>query len=227
MKPMPGLRWRYLALKVRAVLLLAAGRRVAALIIFERMLQLAPEDQYALASQAHVQMQLHQVDAAIASLQALTGTTGLGAGEAVSWFNLGYALQQGGRIDEAVSAFKAALTRDPRLDRAWYGLALVLMEQSQFHGAVEALERNIALQPMSPHGWYRLAQVWLALGDVDKALTVVARLRSFEPSVAAQLERENGLLRAALPKRQMRRELAPGATGSSVAQLDEVRNAAH
>lgn len=227
MRPVPGLRWRYLALKMRAVLLLAAGRRVAALIIFERMLQLAPEDGYALASQAHVQMQLGQVEAAIASLQALTGDTGLDAREAVPWFNLGYALQQGGRTDEAVSAFKAALARDPRLDRAWYGLALVLMEQSQFHGAVDALEKNIALQPMSPHGWYRLAQVWLALDDVDKALTVVARLRGFEPRVAAQLERENGLLRAARPKRQMRRELAPGATGSSAVQLDEVRHAAY
>ena len=106
------------------------------------MLQLAPEDQYALASQAHVQMQLHQVDAAIASLRALTGTTGLSAGEAVPWFNLGYALQQGGRTDEAVSAFKAALARDPRFDRAWYGLALALIKQGQFHGAVEALEKK-------------------------------------------------------------------------------------
>lgn len=197
MKSMPTLRWHYLALKMRAVLLLVAGRRAAALLIFERMLQLAPADSYALASQAHVLMQLDRVDAAIASLQALTGKAGLGADEAVPWFNLGYALQQAGRADEAVAAFSTAVAREPRLDRAWYGLALALMDQRQFPAAADALEKNIALQPMSPHGWYRLAQACLAMGELDRALGAVARLHCFEPRVAAQLKRENRLLREA------------------------------
>ena len=134
----PGLRWHYLVLKARAVLLLAAGKRTAALTIFERLLRLVPGDGCALASQAHVQMQLSQVDAAIASLQALTRIAGLAADEAVPWFNLGYALQQARRADDV----RSALARNPRLDRAWYGLALVLIEQRQFHGAVEALEKK-------------------------------------------------------------------------------------
>ena len=159
---------------------------------------------------------------AIASLQVLTGTAGLGAQDAASWFNLGYALQQAGSADEAVFAFRSALMHDPRLDRAWYGLALVLIQQRQFHGAVEALEKNTALQPMSPHGWYRLAQAWLALGEVDKAVKVIDRLRSFEPKVAAQLERENGLVQASRLTPQRRREFAPGKTGSS-----RKRDAAH
>ncbi len=227
MSHMPGLRWHYLVLKVRAILLLVAGRRAAALAVFERMLQLVPADGYALASLAHVQMQLHRVGAAIASLQALTGTARLGADGAVPWFNLGYALAQAGRSAEAVSAFRAALARDPQLDRAWYGLALVLMEERQFSGAVEALEKNTALQPMSPHGWYRLAQVWLALGEVEKALSVVARLRGFEPRVAAQLERENPLLRVAPAKGQTQRKRAPGTNGSRVIPQGEARDAAH
>lgn len=209
------LRWRYLALKGGAVLLLAAGKRAAALSIFEQMLRLLPGDRYALASQAHVQMQLNRLDEAIASLQFLTGTAGLGAQDAASWFNLGYALQQAGSADEAVFAFRSALMHDPRLDRAWYGLALVLIQQRQFHGAVEALEKNTALQPMSPHGWYRLAQAWLALGEVDKAVKVIDRLRSFEPRVSAQLERENGLGQASRLMPQRRREFAPGQIGSS------------
>ena len=80
---------------------------------------------------------------------------------------------------------------------------------------------------MSPHGWYRLAQVWLALGEVDKALTVVARLSGFEPRVAAQLERENRLLRASHLKPQRRREFAPGTTGSRATPPGEARDAAH
>lgn len=197
MKPMPAPRWHCLGLKMRAVLLLATGRRMAALRVFNRMLELAPADRYALASLAHLQMQLDRIDAAIVNLRSLTKTAGPGADEAVHWFNLGYALQQSGRADEAVSAFRAAVACDPRLDRAWYGLGLVLMDQGRFAAAVEALEINTELQPMSPHGWYRLAQARLAMGELDSALKAVARLRGFEPRVAAQLERENPLLHEA------------------------------
>ena len=197
MKSTQAPRCKYLGLKMGAVLLLAAGRRAAALRVFKRMLELAPSDRYALASQAHVQMQLDRIDAAIVTLRSLTETAGLGAHEAVHWFNLAYALQQSGRADEAVSAFRTAVERDPRLDRAWYGLGLALMGQGRFSAAVEALKINTELQPMSPYGWYRLAQARLAMGELDSASKAVARLRGFEPRVAAQLERENPLLREA------------------------------
>jgi len=100
-------------------------------------------------------------------------------------------LQQGGRHEEAGSAFARAVALDPRLDRAWYGLALVCIRQHQWEDAAKALEQNTALQPLGPHGWYRLAQVWLALGETGRARKVIAHLRRFEPRVASQLEREN------------------------------------
>lgn len=188
---------KYRFLKVQAMVLLAVGNRSGALSRFEQMLQLHPADRYALASRAHVQAQLNNFEEAIASLQQLTRITGSGPQEAAAWFNLGYVLQQAGRHDDAGPAFQKALALDPRMDRAWYGLALVLIHQRQFHDAVDALKKNTALQPMSPYGWYRLAQVRLALGQPEKALKVIERLRQFEPRVAAQLERENGLNPAA------------------------------
>lgn len=180
----------YHFLRIQAVLLLACGRAQGALCRFDRMLQLKPVDPYALASRAHVQAELKNFEAAIASLQQLTGAW---PQEAAGWFNLGYVLQQAGRQPEAEPAFRRALQRDPRMDRAWYGLALVLMHQRQFHEAVDALKKNTALQPMSPYGWYRLAHAHLALGQPEDARRVIAHLRQFEPKVAAQLERESGL----------------------------------
>lgn len=185
--------FQYYAWKGQALLLLALGRRDGALRRFEQMLQRWPADRYVLASQAHVQVQLHRLDAAVTSLQQLTGVKGSGPQEAAALFNLGYVLQQAARHDEAGLAFRSALALDPALDRAWYGLALALIHQRQFPEAVEALKKNTALQPMSPYGWYRLAQVWLTLGQPDKARKVIAHLRQFEPRVAAQLERENAL----------------------------------
>jgi len=193
MKPALNHDFQYHVLKGQALLLLALGNRSAALRRFEQMLQRRPEDRYALASQAHVQVQLHHLDAAVASLQQLTRISGSGQQEAAAFFNLGYVLQQAGRHDDAGLAFRSALALDPVLDRAWYGLALVLIHQRQFPEAVEALKKNTALQPMSPYGWYRLVQVRMALGQPEKARKIIAHLRQFEPKVAAQLERENAL----------------------------------
>lgn len=193
MKSSLRLRFQYHFLKLQALLLLAIGSRSGALRRFGRMLQLFPADRYALASQAHVQAQLNHPEEALASLQQLTRLEGSAPQEAAAWFNLGYLLQQAGLHEDAGLAFRSALERDPRMDRAWYGLALVLIHQRQFPEAVEALNKNTALQPMSPHGWYRLAQVRLALGQPEKALKIIAHLRQFEPKVAAQLERENAL----------------------------------
>lgn len=179
---------QYHLLKAQALLLLAAGKRAAALPKFARMLRLRPADPYALASRGHVQAQLQLTQEAIDSLRQLTGAW---PQQAAGWFNLGYVLQQAGRHEEAGPAFERALALDPRLDRAWYGLALVCIHQQRWQEAAQALERNTTLQPLGPYGWYRLAQVWLALGEPGKACKVIAHLRRFEPRVAAQLEREN------------------------------------
>lgn len=182
----PALQYHFL--KAQALLLLAAGKRAAALQRFARMLRLRPADPYALASRGHVQAQLHLTHEAIDSLRQLTAAW---PRQAAGWFNLGYVLQQAGRHEEAGPAFERAVALDPRLDRAWYGLALVRIHQQRWQEAAEALERNTALQPLGPYGWYRLAQVWLALGEPGKAHKVIAHLRRFEPRVAAQLDREN------------------------------------
>ena len=94
---------------------------------------------------------------------------------------------------DAEAAFRQAIGLDPRLDRAWYGLALVLVRQQRHDEAVQALRRNTELQPMSPYGWYQLARVHVDRQEPDKARRIITRLKSFEPGVAAQLERETGL----------------------------------
>jgi tetratricopeptide (TPR) repeat protein len=177
-------------LRTHAVLLLAFGRRGAALARFEKILRLRPLDHHALASRAHLHAQRGSFDEAIESLYLLTQAC---PQESSGWFNLGYALQQLGHQGQAGVAFRRALAIDPRMDRAWYGLALVLVDSRLFEGAADALEKNTALQPMSPHGWFKLAQVRQALDQHDEALRIVDHLRQFEPKVAAQLERVLGL----------------------------------
>jgi tetratricopeptide (TPR) repeat protein len=186
----------YLVFKAQAVVLLALGRRAGALSRFDRMLRLFPLDRYALASRSHVLFQLDRVDESIASLQQLTCLAGSPMQCAAAWFNLGYELQHVGRHEDARIAFEKATEHDSHMDKAWYGLALVLIHQQQFLKARQALNKNTALQPLSPYGWYRLAEVYLALDAPEKARKVIEHLRQFEPKVAAQLEREAGLVDA-------------------------------
>lgn len=74
-----------LFLKVQAVVLLAFGRRQNAADKFERMLRLQPTDGYALASHAHVQVQLGNFEAAIKSLLQLTGVRPQDASAGSTW----------------------------------------------------------------------------------------------------------------------------------------------
>ena len=47
---------------------------------------------------------------------------------------------------------------------------------------------------MSPYGWYQLARVRFDRQEPDEARKIIRHLKSFEPKVAAQLERETGLV---------------------------------
>ncbi len=47
---------------------------------------------------------------------------------------------------------------------------------------------------MSPYGWYQLARVHVDRQQPDEARRIIRHLKGFEPKVAAQLERETGLV---------------------------------
>jgi tetratricopeptide (TPR) repeat protein len=182
----------YWSLKLQAITLLVIGRRSAAERVFDTMLSRWPGDAYALASRAHVLAQRGARAAAIGDAQELVSRHPRRS--AADWFNLAYLLEEAGRVDEAEPAFRRAVEIDPKLDRAWYGLGLTLIRQRRFDEAVAALERNTTLQPMSPYGWYQLARVHMDRQQPEEARKIIRHLKGFEPKVAAQLERETGVL---------------------------------
>ena len=184
-------RLDYWRLKLHALGCLLVGRRDAAHASFSSMLALWPNNAYVLSSRAHLSAQMGRPEAALADAQALTAAHPTRS--AGDWFNLGFLLDQAGRLDEAESAFRRALTLDPKLDRGWYGLGLVLIRLRRLDEALAALKRNTELQPMSPYGWYQLARLHVDRQDPDEARRIIGHLKGFEPKFAAQLERETGL----------------------------------
>ena len=189
---MNGSSLAYLWLKVSAMTWLVIGRANAAEAIFDTMLARWPHDGYALASRSHVRAQSGRRAEAIADLQVLVAAQP--DRSSAYWFNLAYLLEEDGRYLEAEAAFRRSLALDEKADRAWYGLGLVLIRLQRYEEAVVALKRNTELQPMSPYGWYQLARVRFDRQEPDEARKIIRHLKGFEPKVAAQLERETGLV---------------------------------
>ena len=189
--PLAG-RLSYAWHKVQAIVLLVFGRSAAANAVFDAMLRRWPDDAYARASRAHLRAQRGQLQEAIADTGHLVATHPTRS--AADWFNFAFLLEKADRLDDAQAAFRRAVEIDAKLDRAWYGLALVLIRQGHLDDAVVALKRNTELQPMSPYGWYQLARVQINRHQPDEAVKIIRHLQGFEPKVAAQLERETGLV---------------------------------
>lgn len=170
--------------------LLVVGARDLALRQAHRQIERHPHNRHALATRAHLLAGQGRHTQALADLQRLVE---MAPGQASVWFNLGYVQEALNDPQAAAESFSQAVTLDPCMDRAWYGLGLCHIRQGQWIDAVSALQRNTELQPMSPNGWYQLARVHLERGEAEAARRVLRHLHSFEPKVAAQLERETGL----------------------------------
>jgi predicted Zn-dependent protease len=177
--------------KLRAISLLVLGRNDAALDVFDQMAARWPDDPYALASRAHLLTQRQQFETALRDSSRLVV---LRPDHAPTWFNHGFMLESAGQLEEALLAFQHATTLDEELDRAWYGQGMVLIRLKRYDDAVLALKRNTELQPMSPYGWYQLARVHMDRQEPHETVKIIKHLKGFEPKIAAQLERETGLL---------------------------------
>jgi tetratricopeptide (TPR) repeat protein len=184
------MRLNYFGHKSKAMLLLMWGQKLKALETFDRMLQIWPEDTYALTSRAHLRAQHGDSPGALADYRRLTSRPDANAAH---WFNQGFLLESNGQLESAETSFQQALALDAQLDRAWFGLGLVLAKQGRLDEAITALERNTQLQPMSPHAWYELARIHERRSEPEEVARIIRHLQGFEPSVAARLRRETGM----------------------------------
>lgn len=75
-------------------------------------------------------------------------------------YNLGFAQQQLGRLDEAEKSLIAACTIDPRMIDACHALALVYARRGDWERAAKCADRLCQLEPLEPT--FRQLQSWIA-----------------------------------------------------------------
>jgi predicted CXXCH cytochrome family protein len=85
---------------------------------------------------------------------------------------------------DAEMAFRLAVERNPRFDRAWYNLGLLLAETNRLADAIDALRRAETIAPTAADYPYALATIFLRNGDRAGAEAAARRALVADPAHA-------------------------------------------
>ena len=111
---------------------------------------------------------------------------------AATYQNLGAALQEAGRLDEAAPAFAHALAIEPDYAPAHSGLGSVLRQQGRFAEAISHLEQAVRLQPDFEDARFNLANALADRGDWPNAIARYQEVVRHRPD-AAEAEANLGI----------------------------------
>ncbi len=96
-------------------------------------------------------------------------------------FNLGFALAQLQRDDEAIAAYRRALEIEPELQPAFLNLGVVLLRSGKAPEAVTFLARAAANRPDDPQVQYFHARALAAAGRESEAIPIYERATELDP----------------------------------------------
>ncbi len=93
-----------------------------------------------------------------------------GSAIATDHLNLGLALMQAGKLNDALAALTTAKQMDPKLTPADYNLGILYKRELRYPDAEAALRRVIEADPKDPAAWFNLGTVYFAERKLDDAL---------------------------------------------------------
>ena len=201
---------------------LEQGRVDAALAIFEEVLAAEPDNRFALSRSGVALLRRGNGGDLDRAIPRLERAARLDPSAAETRSALAEALLLAGRHEEAIAAWTAVASQQPRWATAWSNLGAALGRAGRPADAVKALERALALEPADPDRLARLAFARHAAGDLDGAIHDLLLL-------AERLEAERFRHRAALGLLLLQAGRAPDArpwlvaTGSDEAEYPEAR----
>ena len=108
---------------------------------------------------------------------------------------LGTSLVRSGRLDEAIAAFREALSIEPAYADAYYNLGLSLLENQKPREAVDALEAAVSLSPEDALAQRALGIALRQTGDLDEAAGALRRAVALDSGDVLSLRHLGRLLR--------------------------------
>jgi tetratricopeptide (TPR) repeat protein len=118
------------------------------------------------------------------ALPALHRAAELSPDDAVSHNNLGNALAQSGRADEAASSYRRALALMPDFAEAHNNLGNVLLDQGRLDDALASYRRAICIKPDYPEGHDNLGKALLRHGQPQDAAASFQHALALKPEYA-------------------------------------------
>jgi predicted TPR repeat methyltransferase len=155
------------ALLQEAVGLHQRGQLEAARVLYERVLVLAPRQFDALHLSGVIAKQQDQPGLA---LQLISTAIEVDPAHAGARCNLGAALQDLGRTDEALASYELAVQLDPNYALAFNNRGNALRKLGRAQEALASYERALAIRQNYPEAWCHRAMVLQDLGRAGDAL---------------------------------------------------------
>ncbi|NJL57343.1 tetratricopeptide repeat protein [bacterium] len=97
------------------------------------------------------------------------------AAEVAAWNNLGLALAEQGKWDEAVTSYRRAIELDPNFAPAHSNLGNILRQQGKLEEAASHYRRAIEIEPTASRYGY-LGEVLSELGDIEERSPTISVL---------------------------------------------------
>jgi len=158
-----------------------AGRLPQAESIYQQILQVDPDQPFALHLLGAIAHQTGRNDIAI---DLITKALAIKPDFADARNNLGLALQDLGRLDEAVASYHKALVAKPYYAEAHYNLGNSLKELGKPDGAIASYRKALAINPDFADAHNNLGNVFLELGKLDEAVASYQKALAIRPGSA-------------------------------------------
>lgn len=160
------------------------GQQEAATLILQAVIDRTPDHLPSLSLLAAVLLQGGDPAGAERLLrQALA----VGGDTAVVWCNLGTALMDQGRSEEALTAYAQACQRDATFALPWYNRGNLLGAAQRFDEAINAYREALARSPGESRIWNNLGNIYLALGDYGQSEACYAEAIAQDPQNSTAL----------------------------------------
>jgi tetratricopeptide (TPR) repeat protein len=120
----------------------------------------------------------------VSGSESLTNAVRLDPNLALDWYNKGIALQDQGKLDEAVEAYDEAIRLDPKLVLAWTNKGAALDAQGKYDEAVGAYDEAIRLDPNHANAWNNKGTALGKQGKYDEAIKAYDAAIKLDPNYA-------------------------------------------
>lgn len=88
----------------------------------------------------------------------------------MAYYHRAKALEELGRIDEAIKDYHLMIANKTDLKKAFYNRGTLYLDKKNYVGAIDDFDKSLALDPKSSNTYYNRGIAYFSLGNFDKAL---------------------------------------------------------